>query len=113
MRVPHPAHTAKIPQGVRVQRRLLMQENVVDKEASALGTAEMMFYMLLMVYILLMVYMLWNRLWYERKLTRGWRWMRRRQESAMSLNATAIDFACRRVRRGTRARACPEPVMCG
>jgi hypothetical protein len=54
MRVPHPAHAAKIPQGLRVQRRRLMQEN----EASAPGTAEMMFYMLLLVYILLMVYML-------------------------------------------------------
>ncbi len=41
-----------------------MQENVVDKEALAMGTAEMMLYMLLIVY------MLWNP-WYERKLKRG------------------------------------------
>jgi hypothetical protein len=38
--------------------------------------------------------------------------MRKRQVDAWSLNATAIDFACRRVRRGTRVRACPEPVVC-
>jgi hypothetical protein len=64
MRVPDHPHAAKIPQAVRVQRRRLMQENVVDKEALAMGTAEMMLYMLLIVY------MLWNP-WYERKLKRG------------------------------------------